>query len=309
MNIAIFGATSQIAKDLIESFANKTSYQCTLFARDVNVVQAWLNKVGIYRYYRTSDYSYFSTDDHYDVIINFVGVGNPAQAKDMGSAIFDVTYFYDMMILDYLKVHTESKYLFLSSGAVYGGNFENPATSETASSIPINNLNKTHWYTIAKLYAEARHRALPEYAIVDIRVFNYFSHTQNMSANFFVTELVRALQKKETFKTSTDNIVRDFITPLDFFNLIHSVLKAGHINMPVDCFTKAPVSKFELLKELGQKFGLNHELHDVLNTVNATGLKINYYSMNKIAQQFGYEPQVSSMNGIVDEIEGVKKSE
>jgi len=302
MNIAIFGATSQIAKDLIEFFSNQTSYKCTLFTRDVDVVQTWLNKVEIYKDYRISDYLDFSTDDHYDVIINFVGVGNPAQAKEMGSTIFDITYEYDMMILAYLKIHPECKYLFLSSGAVYGGDFENPVTNETVASIPINNLNETHWYTIAKLYAEARHRALPEYSIIDIRVFNYFSHTQDMNANFFITELVRALQKKEVFKTSADNIVRDFITPTDFFNLIQSVLEVGHINLPIDCFTKEPVSKFDLLKELGQKFGLNHESYGDVSAVNATGLKMNYFSIKKIDKEINYKPKMSSMEGILFEL-------
>jgi hypothetical protein len=46
-------------------------------------------------------------------------------------------------------------------------------------------------------------------------VFNYFSHTQDMNARFLITDIVRAIKNKKIFKTSADNIVRDFITPLD----------------------------------------------------------------------------------------------
>ncbi|MDQ6968168.1 MAG: NAD(P)-dependent oxidoreductase, partial [Mariprofundaceae bacterium] len=99
MKAAIFGATSQIAKDLIMSFAHHTDYKCVLFVRDPAIVDDWLNKVDIHKDYRISDYTGFSADDSYDVIINFVGVGNPSQAKEMGSSILDITYLYDTMVL------------------------------------------------------------------------------------------------------------------------------------------------------------------------------------------------------------------
>jgi hypothetical protein len=37
----------------------------------------------------------------------------------MGSDIFKITEKYDDMVLGYLKLHKETKYIFLSSGAVY----------------------------------------------------------------------------------------------------------------------------------------------------------------------------------------------
>jgi len=302
VNIAIFGATSQISKDLIVSFANCSHHECTLFARDSSRVLGWLNEIEIETDYCVSNYSRFCVGDNYDAIINFVGVGNPAQAKKMGSAIFDLTYRYDMMILDYLKVHPECKYLFLSSGVVYGGDFKNPATNEAQALIPINSLNETNWYMIAKLYAEARHRALPDFSIIDIRVFNYFSHTQDMDASFLITELVRAMQKKEVFKTSRYDIVRDFITPPDFASLVETVLLSPQGNMPIDCYTKEPVGKLELLSELARKYGLRYKLVNDVKAVNATGLKVNYYSTNRAATELGYVPQFSSITGILEQM-------
>lgn len=305
MDIAIFGATSQIAKDLIQSFAKHTDHACTLFARDASVVATWLHQANIGKDYGVSNYSDFSADVHYDVIINFVGIGDPAQAKKMGGAIFEATYQYDKMILEYLKSHQSCKYLFLSSGAVYGGGFESPATHESQALIPINTFNETNWYMIAKLYAEANHRALPNFAIVDIRVFNYFSHTQDLEASFLITEVARAIRKNKVFKTSADNIVRDYITPPDFFNLVESILQSPPTNMPVDCYTKEPVGKLELLDELEKKFGLHYEFVESVGIVNVTGLKVNYYSMQRDAEQFGYVPQHSSVSGIFEQIEKI----
>jgi nucleoside-diphosphate-sugar epimerase len=77
------------------------------------------------------------------------------------------------MVLGYLKLHKETKYIFLSSGAVYGGNYQKPVDENTVATIDINNLKSTDWYTLAKLYAEAKHRALSNFSIVDVRVFNW----------------------------------------------------------------------------------------------------------------------------------------
>jgi len=302
MKIAILGATSQIAKDLIEAFAKKTDYECTLFARNPSIVIEWLKKVNIQQLYQALDYSYFNTDHHYDVILNFVGVGNPAQAQEMGSKIFDVTYKYDMMALDYLKVHSETKYIFLSSGAVYGGNFEQPVTSESVAVIPINNLNVTDWYAIAKLYAEARHRALPELSIVDIRVFNYFSHTQDMNARYFITDIVRAIRDNTILISSVDYIVRDFLHPSDFYQLIYVLIFWGGANTAIDCYSLMPIDKPRLLAAMKEMFELRYEVTETFDSVGATGHKPYYYSLNTHAAYFGYKPTLTSLEGLTREI-------
>jgi nucleoside-diphosphate-sugar epimerase len=127
--------------------------------------------------YQVQAYDDFSDNQKYDIIINFVGIGDPEKAQKMGSDIFKITEKYDDMVLEYLKLHKETKYFFLSSGAVYGGNYQKPVDENTVATIDINNLKSTDWYTLAKLHAEAKHRALFNFSIVDVRVFNYFSHT------------------------------------------------------------------------------------------------------------------------------------
>lgn len=42
MRIAILGATSQIAKDLIHSCATRSAHELVLFARRVEVLRQWL---------------------------------------------------------------------------------------------------------------------------------------------------------------------------------------------------------------------------------------------------------------------------
>jgi len=302
MKIAILGATSQIAQDLILSFSINKDYDFSLFCRNVVVLEKWINSENLSERYQIQEYSEFGNHKKYDVIINFVGIGDPTKAQKMGSDIFKVTEQYDDMALEYLKQHRKTKYIFLSSGAVYGGDYKDPVKKDTLATININNLATTDWYAIAKLYAEARHRSLPDLSIVDIRVFNYFSHTQNINARFLITDIVRALKNGEVFKTSPDNVIRDFITPPDFYNLIQAIIDYKPLNTALDCYTKSPVEKFNLLSEIESKFGLNYEVDENLNVVNATGAKFNYYSENKIAKDIGYNPGSTSLESIIREI-------
>ena len=307
MKIAILGATSQIAKDLVRSFAAQNSHELVLYARRPDVVCQWLVSVGLAGRYEVADFSAFSSGQHFDAILNFVGVGNPAQAVAMGATIFDVTLTYDEMALAYVRQHPECKYIFLSSGAAYGSSFEAPVDENTRAVISINNLQPQDWYAVAKLHAECRHRSLPHLPIVDIRVFNYFSRTQNMEARFFITDILRAIRDNQVLKTSSDCIVRDFIHPSDFYSLVNAVICSPATNAVVDAYSKAPIDKPALLKMMQDNFGMRFESTDHTTSVNATGGKSNYYSLNKNAASFGYQPIMTSKEGILIELKATLK--
>jgi nucleoside-diphosphate-sugar epimerase len=302
MKIAILGATSQIAQDLILSFSMNKGYDFILFGRNVELLEKWINSENLSDKYQVQEYSEFSNHQKYDAIINFVGIGDPAKAQKMGSNIFKVTEQYDNMALEYLKQHKKTRYIFLSSGAVYGGNYQVPVDKDTVATIDINNLKSTDWYALAKLNAEAKHRSLSDLSIVDVRVFNYFSHTQDMNARFLITDIVRAIKNKEVFKTSADNIMRDFITPPDFQNLIQSIIDFGSVNMALDCYTKSSVSKLDLLSKLKDIFNLQYSFERMPKIIDATGVKQCYYSVNRSANKIGYIPTNTSLDGVVEEI-------
>ena len=302
MHIAILGATSQIAKDLVLSFSGLSNHELTLFARRPEVVTQWLAIVGLSDRYPIADFEFFCADEHFDVIINFVGSGDPAKTLAMGASIFDVTLEYDEMALGYLRQHPKCRYLFLSSGAVYGSSFDEPVDANSKAVVAINNLQPQDWYRVAKLYAECRHRSLSHLPIVDILVFNYFSHTQNISARFFIADILRAIQSGEVLITSLDNIVRDYIGPDDFHQLVSLILAAQPSNDVVDCYTKAPVDKMTLLSNMKERFGLVYEVRDAPAGVSATGVKMNYFSKNRRAETFGYLPSKKSLDSVLDEV-------
>lgn len=301
MRIAILGATSQIAKDLVLSFSTRSNHELALFARRPEVVMQWLASVGLSGRYAVADFSAFSADEYFSAIFNFVGVGDPAQAAAMGASIFDVTLEYDELALDYVRQHSPCRYIFLSSGAAYGSSFDAPADENTKAVIAINNLQPQDWYAVAKLHAECRHRSLPHLPIVDIRVFNYFSHTQDISARFLIKDILRAIRDKTVLKTSPDYIVRDFLHPSDFYNLVTALLASPATNASVDCYSKAPIDKPSLFAAMQENFGLRYEIVETTASVNATGSKPHYYSLNTRAADFGYAPHLTSLEGILVE--------
>jgi nucleoside-diphosphate-sugar epimerase len=300
--IAILGATSQIARDLIISFSADEAVQLHLFARRTDEVGKWLSSEKLAGRYPVEGFSAFANQD-FDVVINFVGAGNPAQIAAMGSAILDVTLHFDEMVLQYLQTHPGCRYLFLSSGAAYGSDFTEPAKRDTAATVPINDLKPQDWYGVAKLHAECRHRSHPEWEIFDIRIFNYFSRSQDVGGRFLITDILRAIREQTVLKSSSEYVVRDFLHPSDFYGLIGVLLVAPAANAAVDCYSRAPVDKPALLAAMQQRFGLRYEVTESNVSVNATGSKPHYYSLNTRAADFGYRPGLTSLEGVLRESE------
>ncbi|ETI61403.1 NAD-dependent epimerase/dehydratase family protein [Marinomonas profundimaris] len=305
MNIGILGASSQIAKDLILSFNEEDNdHNIVMFSRSPEKVANQFKNLNVSIGYPNLEYADFPSAYDFDVLINFVGVGDPAQAKEMGAKIFEVTEQYDDLAMCYLQAHSFCKYIFMSSGAVYGGDFEEAVDKDTVAKVNVNNLKSTDWYTIAKLYAEAKHRAMSDRSIIDVRVFNYFSCTQDINARFLVTDIVRAIKNKGVLKTSAVNIVRDYITPPDFYRLILSIIYSSKKNYPIDCYTKSPVDKFSLLSFFQKELGLTYEIVECAG-INSTGFKENYFSNFRVPN-IDFNPRFESLSGLVNEIRKIE---
>lgn len=302
MRIAILGATSRIAKDLIRLFSLENSYELVLFARGPQEVSDWMSASGIKNCHPVCNFTSFKNDQHLDALINFVGVGDPAAAQSMGSTILDVTHEFDALALNYVRKNPGTRYLFLSSGAVYGGGFATPADDQTHASFPINQLGAEDWYGIAKVYAETRHRALPELPIVDLRVFNYFSQSSDIEARFLIADILRSIRDGQVLQTSHENIVRDYIGPKEFMQLILKVLIAPPQNVAIDCFTQAPIDKISMLERMQKDFDLRYALVEQPTGLLATGGKLNYYSKSRKATDlFGYSPAATSLDVVLEQ--------
>lgn len=303
MRIAILGANSQIASDLILSLAPQSQIELALYVRRPDEMRAWLTARGLTSRYDVAGYDHFTDrPSRFDAILNFVGSGNPVHTAAMGSTILQVTQEYDDLALRHLERQPDCRYIFLSSGAAYGGDFAQPVGDDSIARIPINRMAQSDWYGLAKLYAEGRHRARPDLAIVDLRVFNYFSHTLDTSNRFLISDILCAIQNEEELQTSTDNIVRDYLGPQEMHQLMQCILDTPPCNVAVDCYTQNPVDKLNLLTAMAQKFGLRYQWVSRPTGFTATGTKANYFSLSrKAGDLFGYAPSRTALEVVLEQ--------
>lgn len=300
--IAILGATGYIGKSLALEFSSADNlFDISLFSRSKNKLDEFIKKnkldksrVGTHLLSNFNELSY-------DVIINCTGIGDTALQKESLFKIFAVTEEVDTLVLNYLEKNPKTLYINLSSGAVFGKNFDEAITSETKTILNINNLQLSEYYSIAKINAEAKHRAMKDLNIVDLRVFAFFSRFVDIKAEFFMSEVIDCLINKKTLLTNNTDMVRDYITPKDLFSLISLVIKQGAMNDFFDVYSKKSITKFKLLDFLKENCGLEYEFKEQAGHKKDFSKNI-YYSRNKKAEQVGYVPEFTSLEGITYEI-------
>jgi nucleoside-diphosphate-sugar epimerase len=298
MQIAILGASSQISKGLIKIFARKNSYHLRLFVRDKAALKKWLASQGIEENFSIHHYDEFVTNIQIDIIINCVGVGDPSKLDQLGATILETTKTFDDLALNYLNHNPETKYIFFSSGAVYGNIFSVPADDTSQALINLNFQTSADFYALSKLYAEARHRALSDLNIVDLRVFSFISDDLDINGEFFISQAVKAAINQITFITNSTNIVRDYIGPEDLASLIEVIIKAPKINGSFDCYSSKPTDKFLILDFLSSELNLIFTVENTLDANSHKNFKENYYSLNHKANNLGFKPMYGSLENI-----------
>lgn len=302
--IAVLGATSAIARDLIRCGAARGD-AFALFARRPEAVSAFLAEAALPPTWSRGDLSDFSASPAgaFKAVLNFVGVGDPARAKSMGPLILSATLDVDRIVLAYLRRSSQTPYVFASSGAVYGPVFDRPADEATPALVKINAVTSDDYYGVAKLHAEVTHRAAVGFTILDLRIFSYVSRHLDPDGRFLINDIVRAIRSRTVLKTSRAQIWRDYIHPSDLQALFDACINAPPgTNQPIDAYSRAPIDKLSLLELARQRFGLRYAFNDSEQGVSATGAKPFYYSTNRGAATFGYTPTRSSAEAIVEEI-------
>lgn len=302
-NIAILGATSHIAKGLIYNFLKSDGFCLHLYARSASPVEDFLTSLGkLSSQDCVVHEGFFDFPKHnYNVIINCVGIGTLNKHKGDYAAYFTVTEEYDNLIIAYLRRHSHALYVSFSSGSVYGRVFSAPAEENTVNCINVNHVGKEDYYAIARLNAEAKHRAFKNLNIVDLRLFSYFSRFIDLTDGYFITETLNCVLGKKTFNTNDVNFVRDYVGATDFFSMIKKCLSAGKINAAFDMTSAKPVGKKEILDYFSSEYGLTYKIDPGLNYISSTGSKDAYYSKYFNAARIGYKPVFTSMETIKKE--------
>lgn len=302
LKIAILGASGHIGRNFMFYFSKKESNELFLFTRDEKKLKNTIKEFSFDTPFFVKNYSEFEKLK-YDLIINCIGISDPEIINSNKIPILQITEYYDNKILEYLKKHTSTFYIFISSGAAYGKEFLNPVNDSTFTYFDINNLKSGDFYSIAKINAEAKHRSLNYLNIVDLRIFTFFSRFLNPNDTFLMSQIISAIKNKKTLYTNPTNIVRDFVHPHDLFFLVEKCIQQNSINDVFDVYSKTPISKFDILDSISEKYGLKYVVKEDLEFSNATGTKKNYFSTSRKAEKIGYHPNYTSLETIMDEIQ------
>ena len=299
MNIAIMGATSHIAKGLIDRFLQRGKDHLYLFTRSADKIQDFLTAIGTPgngNYTVCSNYQLFSSFS-YDVIINCVGAGTMNKHTGDYTVYFMVTEEYDNLAIGYLwKKRPNALYISFSSGAVYGRGHSASVGEKSVNNVKVNQLSPQDYYAIVRLNAEAKHRAYNRLNIVDLRIFSYFSRHLDLADSYFMAEVINCILSKNVMLTDSVNMVRDYLHPDDLFSMINRCIDAGTINAAFDVSSSKSVEKKEILDYFSREYGLEYKISEFLGNTSATGAKDIYCSNYNWSSKVGYIAQFNSMD-------------
>ncbi len=298
MKISILGARGQIARSLISLFIeNGRLSNLVLYSREPEKL---ISEIRDGKVYHSED---FARHDH-EIIINCIGISNLKGGMHLSSEIFNIHEAWDNLILEYLQRNEKTLYISMSSGAVYGKDFQKPIDETSCLLSGIKEISSSDYYAVSKLNSEAKHRSLDKYSIVDLRIFSYISKFIDFNSNFLISEIIAAVKNKQVFITNEQNIIRDYLCPEDMIQMVDLLIKRwrdnGFINDTFDTYSRNPIKKMDMLKSIAEKFNLQYSIKKGTSIdSSATGFKMNYYSVNKKLEKIGYEPRYSSLDAIL----------
>ena len=306
--IALLGSTGHVGKNIIYYFSKEKNFELFLFTRDEKKLEKITLQYGIKNNFSIRKYDEFN-DSQYNVIINCVGLSDPARIEASKGEILESTRTFDILTLEYLKNFSETKLINFSSGIVYGGEFSFPITDTVLIDETYNYKNIKSEYALSKINSEIKHRAFKHLNIIDLRLFSFFSRFMDLESKFFMSEVVSSIKENKTLFTDNTNFYRDYIHPEDLFLFIKKCVNKNSINGAFDLYSKKPIGKFEVLASLESKYGLKYKIDSGTKVINPTGFKKNYYSKSRKADLLGYKPKYSSLDTISEELPYFLKNE
>lgn len=308
--IIILGANSHIAKGLIYNFFKNKNSKLYFYTTDKQKANKFVESLKVKRQasYIINNYNKNFVSNA-DLIINCIGVGTPKQLNGQYNLWFDVLEHFDNLCIEYIKQNKKCLYIHFSSGTIYGSNFVSPANFQTTNNIFVNKIDINNFYSISKLYSEAKHRSFDNLKIVDLRVFSYFSRFANLEDGYFLSDIINSIKNKTELIVNEQNIVRDYIHHSDLYKIVLKLMKYININDSFDLISKAPINKKDILNFFVKHYGLKYKIKNNLKFTNSSGTKNYYYSKyNKLKTKLKFEVKYSSLESLITEAKDFLKS-
>lgn len=294
MRIAILGAGSFVSRAILPYLLGRSDWETLLYTRAPDRLADWATEHRLPADRISIEASEAFGGRACEVIVNFVGAGDPRLVNRMGEDILPLTVEWDERVLRQLARRPSTRYVFASSGAAAGGDFKVPRRPDS----PFRRPAGADHYARAKADAEQRHRTRSDLPIVDLRLYNFYSADMGAGLGYLVCNMLQAARARVTFTTDEHDIARDFLHPVDLASAIIAVLHSPPENVAYDLASIGPVRKFELLRRFRDQLSLKWEVRPS----HAAANKLNYYFEGFALKHLGFMPTFSSIDAVFDQV-------
>ena len=300
-HIAILGATSHIAKGIILNYIKENDVELHLYVRNIRKIKKFISCwcVRCMGFIEIKDDFQDLFSNEYVAIINCVGVGTENKLSGDYFKYFEVTEFFDNLILNYLKINSDAIYINISSGIVYGDSDREGCEGEK-STISLSDARAREFCIVSNINSELKHRSFSDFNIVDLRVFSYFSRFADLREPYFVNQLVSAVIDQSIFVTNRYDMVRDYVHPDDLYQAVVLCINKKYINNAFDLYSLNSITKMKVIDLFVEKYGVDVE-YDGDIPISGTGAKDIYCSSNEKLSGIGYVPTKSSIDVLFGE--------
>lgn len=289
MKILILGSEGFIGKHCVNYFVNKGEQ---VFGVDL-MNEPSTNYIFIQR---TKDSNFYSSvfREKFDVVINCAGSGNVSFSMQNPLFDFEMNCFETIKILDELKKYSNTKYIHLSSAAVYGNPTIKPITESTA-------LSPVSPYGYHKMIAEQICKEFFTMFNCKIAILRPFSvYGPGLKKQMFWDWNQKTISNNQEIELfGTGNESRDYIYINDLVRSLAVII--DHSSFDLDVYNVASGSE-TLIKDAAKIFFSSREekINYKFNDIVRSGDPLNWKADISKLKSLGFELVFSLEQGISD---------
>ena len=276
MRIAILGSSSSIYGSVKKAHSVFGGHEIFEFSRSP------LTKSGKQQGSRPAKLDDFlHSTDVFDVLLNFIGSGDPKLPKAQERELSSAMEFWDSVVVGKMRRLRIRNYWHMSSGiAGRQGTEDTPGT-----------------YSATKRALESEHgeSGLP---IVDIRVYGFADRSAHFVPGSLIGDIRSTIDIGGTLRVDSADIVRDYCGASELSQMFTILLEQRECNGIVELESQAPLRKFDLLDELQRQGQLDYEIVSQTQST-MTGEKLHYTPSGEHRLN-NFKPLRTSMKVVMD---------
>jgi UDP-glucose 4-epimerase len=251
---------------------------------------------------QNATFEHLFDDKTFDVCINASGNGSVPISINLPVFDFELNVSNTIKLLDAIRIHNPGcKFINMSSAAVYG----NPDEMPVRENIILKPLSPYGWH---KLYAEQvckEYYYLYNLQTINLRLFSVYG--EHLRKQLFWDIYQKCLRSKIVELFGSGNETRDFIYISDLMYAIKCVIDKGLFNgEAVNVASGIETS----IKDAATIFclAINGNIKIKFNKIVKPGDPLNWKANIDTINSFGFQPQVSINNGLINTVKWLKEN-